>query len=222
MPSFNTPGTNPDDFDAIVPVFSPAINAGTEFLQSLPEPEPIPAKTVILEQGQRPSFVRLIRTGIVKITFTNEQGEESLLGLRSEGWWAGAPLALLDMPSLCNVTTVTPCSVTSISVDQFSQRLMQNQRVLRHFISSQCRELMVEQKHGIVQGCSASERLNYLKNENAHSLWRTVDPSSVMCQGEIAKLLAITPEHLSRLLHRRTAAKPGTGFKQPKIQRATV
>lgn len=210
MQSF-PPGSNPE-VEAIVPVFSPAINSGTEFLQSLPEPEPIPAKTVILEQGQRPSFVRLIRSGIVKITFNAEDGTESLLGLRSEGWWAGAPLALLDMPSLCNVVTVTPCSVTSISVDQFSQRLMQNQRVLRHFISSQCRELMVEQKHGIIQGCSASERLEYLRNENAHSLWRTVDPSSVMCQGEIAKLLAITPEHLSRLLHRRTNPKTATQF----------
>jgi len=211
MPSFNSIG-NSEQFESIVPVFSPAINSGSEFLQSLPEPEPVPAKTVLLEQGQKPSFVRLIRSGIVKITFTNEAGQESLLGLRSEGWWAGAPLALLDMPSLCNVVTVTPCSVTSISVDQFSQRLMQNQRVLRHFISSQCRELMQEQKHGIVQGSSASERLAYLQSENTHSLWRTIDPTSVMCQGEIAKLLAITPEHLSRLLNRRTGPKPAAQF----------
>ena len=189
------------EIDKIVPVFSPAINSGTEFLQSLPTPEPIPAKTVLLEQGQRPSFVRLLRSGIVKLTFINERGEESLLGLRSEGWWAGAPLALLDMVSLATVTTITPCSVTSISVDEFSQKLMANQRVLRHFISSQCRELMVEQKHGIMQGCSAAERLNYLHRETRNSLWRTVDPSSIMRQGDIAKLLAITPEHLSRLLH---------------------
>ena len=78
---------------------------------------------------------------------------------------------------------------------------MGNQRVLRHFISSQCRELMVEQKHGIMQGRSAAERLNYLQRENRNSLWRTVDPSSIMRQGDIAKLLAITPEHLSRLLN---------------------
>ena len=187
--------------ELIVPVFSPAINSGTEFLQSLPAPESIPAKVVLLEQGERPTFVRLIRSGIVKITVNNAEGHESLLGLRSEGWWAGAPLALLDMPSLSTVTTVTRCLVTSISADQFSQRLMQNQRVLRHFISSQCRELMVEQKHGIVQGYSAFERLKYLQSENANSLWRTIDPSSVMRKGELAKLLSITPEHLSRLLH---------------------
>ena len=195
-----------EEIDKIVPVFSPAIYFGTEFLQSLPTPEPIPAKTVLLTQGQHPSFVRLLRSGIVKLTFTNEEGEESLLGLRSEGWWAGAPLALLDLPSLSTVTTITPCSVSSISVDEFSQKLMGNQRVLRHFISSQCRELMVEQKHGIMQGRSAAERLNYLQRENRNSLWRTVDPSSIMRQGDIAKLLAITPEHLSRLLH--SAPKP--------------
>ena len=210
---------NTEDFESIVPVFSPAINSGTEFLQSLPAPEPVPAKTILLTQGQRPAFVRLIRSGIVKITFTNEAGQESLLGLRSEGWWAGAPLALLDMPSLCNVVTVTPCLITSVPADQFSQRLMQNQRVLRHFISSQSRELMQEQKHGIVQGSSASERLAYLQSENTHSLCRTIDPTSVMCQGEIAKLLAITPEHLSRLLNRRTGPKTAVPFasKAPKL-----
>ena len=182
----------PERPELIVPVFSPAVNAGTEFLQSLPAPESIPAKVVLLEQGERPTFVRLIRSGIVKITVTNAEGHESLLGLRSEGWWAGAPLALLDMPSLSTVTTITRCLVSSISADQFAQRLMQNQRVLRHFISSQCRELLVEQKHGIVQGYSAGDRLKYLQSENHHSLWRTVDPTSIMRKGEVAKLLSIT------------------------------
>lgn len=205
--------------EQIVPVFSPAINAGTEFLQSLPAPEPIPAKTILIAQGESPSFVRLIRSGIVKITFANEDGHESLLGLRSEGWWAGAPIALLDMPSLTSVTTVTACSVTSIPVDEFSQRLMQNQRVLRHFISSQCRELVVEQKHGIVQTCSAEQRLDYLQSEHVHSLWRTVDPSTVMRQGEIAKLLAITPEHLSRLMQKRKPQreKNTSALPQPRL-----
>ena len=187
----------------IVPVFSPSINSGTEFLSTLPKPKDVSARTVLLEQNQRPSFVFVIRSGIVKLTCISQDGQESLLGLRSEGWWAGASTALLNIPSLVTVTTVTPCSVASIPMAEFSQRLIQNQRMLRHFIASQSRELMVEQMHGIMQTCSAATRLAHLENELEHSAWKTVDPSSVMRQGEIAKLLDITPEHLSRLIHKR-------------------
>ena len=188
--------------ELIVPVFSPSINAGTEFLSTLPRPEPVAARTVLLQEHQHPSFVHVIRSGIVKVTSINKVNHESLLGLRSEGWWAGATQVLLSVPSITTVTTVTACEVSSIPVSEFSQKLIQNQRMLRHFISSQCRELMVEQKHGIMHGCSATERLAYLQEELLHSVWRTVDPTSVMRQGEIARLLDITPEHLSRLLHK--------------------
>ena len=189
--------------ELIVPVFSPSINSGTEFLSTLPKPKTIPAKTVLLEQNQRSSFVFVIRSGIVKLTCISEDGQETLLGLRSEGWWAGAPVALLNIPSIITVTAVTSCSVSSIPMSEFSQALIQNQRMLRHFIASQSRELMVEQMHGIMQTCSAAARLAHLENELENSAWQTVDPSSVMRQGEIAKLLDITPEHLSRLLHKR-------------------
>ena len=189
--------------DLIVPVFSPSIHSGTEFLSTLPKPKTIPARTVLLEQNQRSSFVFVIRSGIVKLTCISEDGQETLLGLRSEGWWAGAPVALLNIPSIITVTAVTSCSVSSIPMSEFSQALIQNQRMLRHFIASQSRELMVEQMHGIMQTCSAATRLAHLEAELENSAWKTVDPSSVMRQGEIAKLLDITPEHLSRLLNKR-------------------
>ena len=187
----------------IVPVFSPSINSGTEFLSTLPKPKTVQPNTILIEQDNRPSFVYVIRSGIVKLTRISEEGQQSLLGLRSEGWWAGAPVALLNVPSIVTVTTVTACSVASIPMSEFSQLLIQNQRMLRHFIASQSRELMVEQMHGIMQTCSASARLAHLENELENSAWKTVDPSSVMRQGEIAKLLDITPEHLSRLLQKR-------------------
>ena len=190
--------------DPIVPVFSPSINSGTEFLSTLPKPKTVPGNTILLEQDQRPSFVFVVRSGIVKLTCISADGQESLLGLRSEGWWAGAPTVLLNVPSIATVTSVTQCSISSIPVSGFSHLLMQNQRMLRHFIASQSRELMVEQMHGIMQTCSASARLNHLENELEHSAWQTVNPSSVMRQGEIAKLLDITPEHFSRLIHRRS------------------
>ena len=203
MPSLLCPQPYDQDKELIVPVFSPSINSGTEFLSNLPNPEPIAANVTLLEEGQLPSFVFVVRSGIVKITSINRDGQESLLGLRSEGWWAGGALALLNVVSLVTITTVTPCTISSIPSAMFSQSLLQNQRMLRHFISSQCRELMVEQKHGMMQSCSASERLDYLQQETNHSVWKTVDPISIMRQVDIAKLLDISPEHLSRLLHKR-------------------
>jgi CRP/FNR family transcriptional regulator len=211
----------PTPRERIVPVFSPSINSGTEFLSTLPKPKTIPARTILLEQNQRPSFVFVIRSGIVKLTCISEDGQESLLGLRSEGWWAGAPVALLNVPSIITVTTVTSCSVASIPMSEFSQLLIQNQRMLRHFIASQSRELMVEQMHGIMQTCSAATRLSHLEDELENSAWKTVDPSSVMRQGEIAKLLDISPEHLSRLLHKRKIrlAPKRAAHSEPKANR---
>ena len=193
-----------------IPVFSPTIDVATELLQSLPPAEAIAADTILLQQGERPTHVRLIRSGIIRIKFVREDGQEHVLGLRSAGWWAGAPLALMDMPSMYTAETITPCMVNTIPTEEFSQQLWRNQRVLRHFISSQCREVMVGQQHAIMQSSSASERLQYLRREQQDSAWQTVDPSSVMNQGELAKLMAMTPEHLSRLMkidqQQRTAA----------------
>ena len=152
-----TPREQVEETDKIVPVFSPAIYFGTEFLQSLPTPEPIPAKTVLLTQGQQPSF-RTPPPLRNRQTHLYQRRRRRVAPWASLGRLVGpaAPLALLGLPSLATVTTITPCSVSSISVDDFSQKLMSNQRVLRHFISSQCRELIVEQKHGIMQGRSAA------------------------------------------------------------------
>ena len=197
-----------DFVDCAIPVFSPNIHAGTELLQNLPPAESLPAATTLLRQGEKPKYIRLIRSGIARLTFSREDGQETVLGLRSVGWWAGAPLALMDMPSMYTAETITPCLVTSIPVEEFSRQLWRNQRAMRHFISSQCRELMVGQQLAIMQSSSASQRLKYLRREQQESVWKTVDPSSVMNQGELAKLMAMTPEHLSRLMKLDHEPKP--------------
>ena len=211
--------------DLTIPVFSPTIDVDTELLQNLPSDELIAPGAILLQQGERASHIRLVRAGILRITFSNEEGEEHVLGLRSAGWWAGAPLAMMDMPSLYTAQALTPCKVSSIPAAEFTHRLWNNQRVLRHFISSQCRELMVEQQHAIMQSASASERLQYLRREQHQSVWQTVDPSSVMNQGELAKLMAMTPEHLSRLMKsdqvQRLAARKSNA-PEPEINRAEV
>ena len=190
-----------------IPAFSPTVDDRANDISGLPTPEYVGSGITLLEQNERPLYVRLIRDGIVKLSHTTPDGEESVLGLRSEGWWMGASLALLNLPSLCEVKTITPCTICNIPAKEFAAGLMTHERRLRHFVSSLCRELLMVQQHSIMQGGSAAERLRYLQGESSQSIWKTVDPTLVMRQNEVAKLLSITPEHLSRLT-RRSPSRP--------------
>jgi CRP-like cAMP-binding protein len=191
-----------------IPAFSPTLDSAGDYLEGLPIPQKVAASVTLLEQGERPQTVGLIRSGIVKLTYTNSDAVEAYLGLRSEGWWINGTLALLDLPSLCALTAVTDCMISSFSADDFSRRLQKDPRLLRQFLSTQCRELLMVQQHSIMRGSSAQERLAYLRGESTNSIWKTVDPTLVMRQNEIAELLSISPEHFSRIKKERHREKP--------------
>ncbi|ADW71220.1 Crp/Fnr family transcriptional regulator [Granulicella tundricola] len=189
--------------DRVVPAFSPAVDPATAELAGISEPRSYPAGSVLVEQGEHPRQVMLVRSGVVRLSFTNPKGDEILLGLRSEGWWAGGVLAVLNLPSLCTMETQTECLLSCFSPVQFCVELNQRPALQQHFMTSQCRELLTMQQHSILNGSSATERLKSLQDERTKSVWQTVDPTLILRQSEAARLLSITPEHLSRLKKRR-------------------
>jgi CRP-like cAMP-binding protein len=193
---------------ATIPAFSPTIQEGIEHIQGLPAAEHVSSGTILAKQDEKPEFVRLIRSGIVKLTFLAENGQEFVLGLRSEGWWMCSMQILLDVPNLFTVQAVTSCSVSNIPADDFSQGLGKNPRMLRHFISAICREVVIQNKVQILLLSSSAEyRLRHMLDEHDNSVWKTLDPTAIMRQGDVAKLLAVTPEHLSRILHKTSPQK---------------
>ncbi len=188
--------------EPLIPAFSPAINFGIEHLAELPASELVPARTILLRQDSEPEYIHFIRSGVVRLDYSNANGQEIILGLRSEGSWLGAALSLVDVPSVFSATTVTACTISRIPADGFFEWLSKSPRMLRQFIPSQCRELVVGYAHSIMQASPAEQRLHHLRSELDNGRWKTIDPSAVMKQREVAKLLAITPEHFSRLMHR--------------------
>ncbi len=183
----------------IVPAFSPLTDEALGAAAGLPEPSLLPSGTILIEQEQRPRFVGLIRSGIVKLEFTGEEGDSVTLGLRSTGWWVNADVALLDVPCLCSVMAVTDVEMIKLSVSDFSQRLFSNPELMKEHLLAQCQELLMVQQHRIMLGRSATERLRHLLGEHSQSIWETSDPTRIMRQSDIAELLSITPEHLSRV-----------------------
>lgn len=186
-----------------IPAFCPTVQSGADHIPDLPATEHYPAGVVLARQDEKPAQVRLIRSGIVKLTYLGPAGQEFILGLRSEGWWMCSKQVLLDVPNLFTVQTITACAITTLSADDFSRQLQKNPRMLRHYLSSVCREGVVQTKlHIMLLSTSAERRLQQLLDEHEHSIWKTLDPTAIMRQADVAKLLAVTPEHLSRILNK--------------------
>jgi CRP/FNR family transcriptional regulator len=176
--------------------------------------ETIPSGVAIQEQCLRPVSVFLLCQGLVKLTSISPQGRESVLGLRSAGWYAGAVPALARTSNVYTVMTVTECVISRIPADDFHLWLMRSAKMARHFTQTLCNELLAQSAEAQARGGSAQERLALFMRERtfAHPGLKTLDPLPLLKQMELAQLLAITPEHLSRLLHKTTVPESAEGY----------
>jgi CRP-like cAMP-binding protein len=203
-----------------VPVFSPIVSDGFTRFPNLPEGTRIPSGSILVEQSKKCTHVSLLLEGLVKLVSINGEGKQVTLGLRSSGWYAGAAAVLMDGASVYSIVAVTPCTVVKIPADNFYFRLIQSARMMRHFISAISNEMMsisLAQAH-IMSG-SAEERLaQFMSERQSHSSSRRVlDTLPLLKQSELAQLLAISPEHLSRLLHKEVPKDyGGTRLRRPR------
>jgi len=205
-----------------VPVFAPIVSDGFARLSNLPAGTAVPSGSTLVHQSKRCAHVTLLLDGLVKLVSVNGDGKQVTIGLRTSGWYAGAASVLMDTVSVYSVVAVTPCTVVHIPAQDFYLRLIQSARMMRHFISAISNEMIAlssAQVHMMLG--TAEERLAQFMNERQpnSSHWQVLDTLPLLKQGELAQLLAISPEHLSRLLHR-DAGKARGG--RPRRTRPTV
>jgi CRP/FNR family transcriptional regulator len=185
------------------------------FLGNLPPLRYVLAGTVLLEQGCMARSVHLIERGVVKLVHLSARGRETAIGLRSDGWYAGSTSALLNAPSVYTVQTVTDCMVARVPCAEFQRYLSEDHAMMDHFFAGLCFEvasqasLQVEMMAG-----TAEDRLEHFMRERktVNPGRQTLDPLPMLKQMELAQLLSMTPEHLSRLLHKsKRAARQAAG-----------
>jgi len=209
-PSDDILSSKPPAHEHSFPAFAPTVSDEFDRLKGLPEEKTVPSGTVLLEQGTEPTSVFLLCQGLVKLTSVSSQGRESVLGLRSAGWYAGAVSVLVHRPNVYSVKTVTECVISRIPAHEFHLWLMRSAKMARHFTQTLCNELLSQSAEAQVRGGSAEERLSHFMTERntRHANLKTLDPLPMLKQMELAQLLAITPEHLSRLLRRTVQTNP--------------
>jgi len=156
----------------------------------------------LVEQWGKNEHVYLIREGLVKLVYAGENGSQVTLGLRSAGWYAGAAQALLGIPNLYSVLAVDDCKVSQIPAADFFEWTTRNVKKLQQVMKSLALDSIMQAKlHAEINSNSAAERLEHFMQERRaqDAQWKIVDPLPLLKQGELAQLLAVTPEHLCRL-----------------------
>jgi CRP-like cAMP-binding protein len=142
----------------------------------------------------------------VKLTWIDRDGHEVISGLRHQNWLIGAPAVLLEKPYSFTIITLIPCVLRCISSRKFLDLVKTNTEFAMHVMKLLSQEIFNQGRTLVMLGCiSARERLKDLlcKFIDIHSKMdsrRQVKIWLPLKHKELAQMLAVTPEHLSRLL----------------------
>lgn len=166
-----------------------------------------PAHTVVIRQENPGDAVYFMKKGMVKLTWMDNKGHEVIAGLRCHPWIIGAPSVLLERPYAFTVTTLSECFMRCIAARNFLHLVKTKAEFSVQLIRLLCEEILTHAKKLGVLGCvSARERLRGLLSRLVPDICRLpVLKEQVRIQlplkhKEIAQIIAVTPEHLSRLL----------------------
>lgn len=165
-----------------------------------------PRGTELLQQGAPVLDVYFIESGFVKSVYLDHSGSEIIVGLCLAGSMVGTASAIVEQPSPVTVATVSRCQLCRITAKEFVRLVKTNPQFAWYLQEEQSREIYRQVVRNVELGChSARQRLEQL-------LWEMISvPSAVKSQNgfkirlpmkywEIAELVSVTPEHLSRLL----------------------
>ncbi len=166
-----------------------------------------PAGTVLLEQGAPIHDVYKLEQGLAKTIARDAEGREVIIGLCSTpGAYLGAACAISDL-TLVSAELVTDAQLRRISADTFCQALQHDAALSWAFHQTQSKLLWRFVNKLVQFGChSVQERLEQL-------LWQLVQvvqpdvtdgkPVRItmpLKYWEIAELIAVSPEHLCRVI----------------------
>lgn len=126
--------------------------------------------------------------------------------LRRSNWLLGAPATLLERPYAYTATTLTPCSLLTIPAKNFLSLMKINKEFSWQVLRMLCKIIYDRGTKAIALGIMpAKERLKKILYEmileqEPTELQRPIQLHLPLAHKELAQLIAVTPEHLCRLL----------------------
>jgi len=156
--------------------------------------------------GDRVSAIYRVRTGIVKASLTDSDGDEQVTGFFGPGEWVGLD-AMDGELHRSDAVALDTTSVCVISYSTLRERLSHSSRAVRIMMDAMSRRLAgKENVHLSLAKDNAAQRLaGFLLDLSDRRAAAGLDASEIalpMSRGEIASYLALAVETVSRLLTR--------------------
>ena len=176
---------------------------------SLGESNTYPPAVELFIQGADPTDVYFIRSGIVKLTRSEANGEAILLDLRFQGSLVGSAAAISEKPHPFAATTVTACALTRWTSPKFLTLMATNTSVATRVRRTLSDEVLDHVARISQLTClPARQRLEQLLWAFCERAQAGNEPAATVSKlqlplkhYEIAHLLSITPTYLCRLLN---------------------
>lgn len=160
----------------------------------------------IFQQGTPANNVYFIERGLVKLSCMESGGRSMIISLRRSNWLLGAPAALMESPYAFTATTLSPCYLLTIPATIFLKLVKTNKEFSWHILRILSKIIYDRGTTAIVLGVMpAKERLKKILYEmileqEQTELERPIQLHLPLAYNELSQLIAVTPEHLCRLL----------------------
>jgi CRP-like cAMP-binding protein len=183
------------------------LNAGgLELFSTLGSFLTYPPGIQLIRQGSSAYEVYFVDRGLVKLDYLAEDGEERIVGLRNPGSLIGAGPVILGRRHPQSATTVTPCSLLRIPADLFIHHI-QTDPAASWAVHEECsRELYQLTSQVTALACSSPRsRLTKLLAQLASATSDRESNGEIrlfspLRQWELAQIISVTPQHLSKML----------------------
>ncbi len=177
-----------------------------DLLSSPVPPTMYPSGVTIFQQGSAAPVVYLIDKGLIKLSCLGEDGQELIVGLRYTGWILGAASAILQKPHPVTAATITECQLHCLPREFFLELAKTNPQFGWRLQQVHSREVYDQASQLVgLHYLSARRRLEQLVRKLTFEMKMDLAQRPVRLRlplkyWEIAQLIGVTPEHLSRVL----------------------
>ena len=166
-----------------------------------------PSQSIIFKQDTPANAVYLIAHGYVKLVRVAPNGNQVIIGIRRRHWLLGAPAVFLDKNYSFTAITLVPTSATCILAKDFIDLVGNNEQLSGQIHRQLSQEIFNQMKKVEIMSCmSAQDRLKRflcdLIDEQKSVGSNLTGFSLPLNNKELAQLIAISPEHLCRVMKR--------------------